>query len=211
MYLHKLNKESPRSSLVAEHRAVSVGSLIPFVAMGALFLVVDLLALLLAVPFSDAGLYAFSDSENLLNIVYFLVMMLVATGVILALARFRRGKFVKWVLKIYNDWRKRITEYFNTSLTLKYAIGLRKELNILPIKYGSIIVVTAILSNLFFYVLFKNSMQKEIGLLGWIIRGILLFVGLAGLFCEVSLKNLKNSSLFLKWINPDKQSGWEKK
>ena len=67
-------------------------------AMGGLFLVVDLLALLLVAPFSDAGLFAFSDSGNPLDIVYFVVMMLVATTVILALARFRGGKFVRWVL-----------------------------------------------------------------------------------------------------------------
>jgi presenilin-like A22 family membrane protease len=66
--------------------------------MGGLFLVVDLLALLLVTPFSDAGLFAFSDSGNPLDIVYFVAMMLVATGVILALAKFRGGKFVRWVL-----------------------------------------------------------------------------------------------------------------
>jgi presenilin-like A22 family membrane protease len=66
--------------------------------MGSLFLIIDLLALLLVTPFSDAGLFAFSDSGNPLDIVYFVAMMLVATGVILVLARFRGGKLVRWVL-----------------------------------------------------------------------------------------------------------------
>ena len=66
--------------------------------MGSLFLIIDLLALLLVTPFSDAGLFAFSDSGNPLDIVYFVAMMLGATGVILILARFRGGKLVRWVL-----------------------------------------------------------------------------------------------------------------
>jgi len=67
-------------------------------AMGSLFLIIDLLALLLVTPFSNAGLFAFSDSGNPLDIVYFVVMMLGATGMILVLAKFRGGKLVRWVL-----------------------------------------------------------------------------------------------------------------
>ena len=66
--------------------------------MGSLFLIIDILALLLVTPFSNAGLFAFSDSGNPLDIVYFVAMMLGATGVILVLAKFRGGKLVRWVL-----------------------------------------------------------------------------------------------------------------
>ncbi len=83
---------------MAAHKQTSLTNLVPFIAMGGLFLVIDLLALLLVNPFSDAGLFAFSDSGNPLDIVYFVVMMLIATGMILALARFRGGKLVRWVL-----------------------------------------------------------------------------------------------------------------
>ena len=73
-------------------------SVVPFIVMGSLFVVVDLLALLLVGPFSDAGIVAFEDSGNPLNIAYFLLMMLLSTGVILALGRFRGGRFVRWIL-----------------------------------------------------------------------------------------------------------------
>jgi presenilin-like A22 family membrane protease len=66
--------------------------------MCGLFLVVNLLALLLATPFGDAGLFTFTDSENPLNIVYFIAIILITTAGILTLARFRGGKYVKWVL-----------------------------------------------------------------------------------------------------------------
>ena len=121
------------------------------------------------------------------------------------------SKSVKWLLKINNDWRKRIIECSKTSLTIKHATGFKSELYLLPVKTGGIIIVTAILTNVFLYALLKSSMQKEIGLLSWIIKGMLLLVGLAGLFCETGLKNLIGTSLFLKWINHNKQSGLEEK
>ena len=73
-------------------------SVMPFIVMGSLFVVVDLLALLLVEPFNSAGIFTFEDSGDPLNIVYFFLMMLLATGVILALGRFRGGRFVKWIL-----------------------------------------------------------------------------------------------------------------
>ena len=121
------------------------------------------------------------------------------------------SRFVKCLLKLCNGWRKRIMEYLKTSFIAKFTVAFKNEFCIFPVKTGSIIVVTAILSNIFFYALFRNAIRNEIGLLGWIIKGMLLFVGLAGLFCEVDLKNLISTSLFLKWINHNRQSELEEK
>ena len=71
----------------------------PFLAMGALFIVIDLFALLLVGPFSDVGLFAFEDAGDPVDVVYFAAMMLFSTGIILLLRKFRRGAFVKWVLR----------------------------------------------------------------------------------------------------------------
>jgi presenilin-like A22 family membrane protease len=84
---------------VAE-RGSTLRGLAPFIAMGTLFIVVDVLSLLLVGPFSAAGLYAFGESGDPINIVYFAAMMIVTSGVILFLRRFRRGIFVKWVLRV---------------------------------------------------------------------------------------------------------------
>jgi presenilin-like A22 family membrane protease len=71
----------------------------PFLAMGALFLVIDFFALLLVRPFSDVGLFAFENSGDPVDVVYFAAMMLVTTGIILLLRKFKNGVFVKWVLR----------------------------------------------------------------------------------------------------------------
>lgn len=121
------------------------------------------------------------------------------------------SRFVQWLLKIYNDWRKRIHAYLKTSLKAKYAIWFKNKLHSLSVKIGSIIILTATLLNIIFYGLFKNPTSNGIVLLDWIIKGMLLFLGLAGLFCKVSLQNLTSTSLFLKWINHYKQSDSEEK
>jgi len=79
-------------------RGSSLRGLVPFLAMGSLFVVVDVLALLLVGPFSGAGLYAFEDAGDPVDVVYFVAMMVVTTGGILALRRFRGGTLVKWVM-----------------------------------------------------------------------------------------------------------------
>jgi hypothetical protein len=49
----------------------------------------------------------------------------------------------------------------------------------------------------------------EDGFLPLIIKGVLLFTGVIGLFCQASLKDVINTSFFMKWIRLDKQSNWE--
>lgn len=121
------------------------------------------------------------------------------------------SRFVRWLLGRCGDWRKRIAAYSKKSFTAHCAAGLGNMAYALPVKAASIIVVTAISSNIVFYALLKNVIHIEIGLLGWIMRGMLLFVGLAGLFCEADLANLKSTSLFLHCINSYAQSHSEEK
>lgn len=109
--------------------------------------------------------------------------------------------FAQWLLKICAGGKKRIMSYLKTSFTANCAAGLKNELYVLPVKTISLIVVTAILSDAAFYALLKNVIQREIGLLGWIIRGMLLSAGLAGLLGKADLENLASASLFFKWIN----------
>lgn len=97
-FLRKFNKGGIGLGVVAEQGSPLRG-LRPFLAMGALFVVVDVLALLLVGPLSDAGLFAFEEAGDPVDVVYFVAMILVTTGVILALRRFKRGVFVKWVLR----------------------------------------------------------------------------------------------------------------
>ena len=67
--------------------------------MGALFIVVDIAALLLVGPFIDVGLFAFGDTGDPVNVAYFVLMMISTTGFVLAIRRFSGGALVKWILR----------------------------------------------------------------------------------------------------------------
>jgi presenilin-like A22 family membrane protease len=72
--------------------------LIPIVVMGSLFVLIDLLALLVAGPFKEAGAVAFVDPEEPLNLVYFFVILVVFTAVILLIARYGSKRMVQAII-----------------------------------------------------------------------------------------------------------------
>ena len=81
----------------------TASDLLPVCVMAGLFVLVDLLAFSVAGPFYDAGGGAFPDPGNPLNIVFFIVTMLVVTGVILLVIKF---------------WKKEVLKYFFLGSTI---------------------------------------------------------------------------------------------
>ena len=81
----------------------TASDLLPVCVMAGLFVLVDLLAFSVAGPFYDAGGGAFPDPGNPLNIVFFIVTMLVVTGVILLIIKF---------------WKKEVLKYFFLGSTI---------------------------------------------------------------------------------------------
>jgi len=112
------------------------------------------------------------------------------------------SKLAKCLLNSYNTWKLKIMDYVRTNATIGLVVAVRRVIYFSPVKTISIAAVVVILINFIFSVL----LNKDIVLMSWIIQGMLLFMGLAGLFCEADLKNLTGTSLFLKWINHSKQS-----
>ena len=43
-------------------------------------------------------------------------------------------------------------------------------------------------------------MRKEIGVWGWSMRGVLLFVGFGGMFCKAEWDELKKTSCFMRYL-----------
>lgn len=116
------------------------------------------------------------------------------------------SRLVKSLRYLCDHWKDRIDGYLKTSSLINYTIELKNGIITLPVKSVSIVIVVAILTDITFSILFKNSIHNETGLLGWIIKVALLLLGFAGLFCEVSLENPKKSSLFIGWIEHNSQS-----
>jgi len=106
------------------------------------------------------------------------------------------SKFAIWLLRVYKNSKNWIVGYLRTSIFVNSAGELKESLFFLPVKIVSTILITAILINIFLFLLF----DKEIELLGWILRGSLFFIGLGGLFCNANLHDIKITSLVLRYI-----------
>jgi presenilin-like A22 family membrane protease len=94
---------------------------LPILLMGGLFVIVDLLAFLVAGPFEAAGAVAFENPSDPLNLAYFFFILLVFTAVILLIIKFRRKQALRIIflgattlliiyvlypiLSIFADWR----------------------------------------------------------------------------------------------------------
>lgn len=106
--------------------------------------------------------------------------------------------FFKWLLNYSKKWRKRIQKYLEESIIRKHIKKLKKELSSAPLKASGIILVTAVLTNIFFSLLLK----KEIGLSGWVVRYLFLVIGILGLIKNSALwEGIKKTSFILKFMN----------
>lgn len=71
--------------------------------------------------------------------------------------------------------------------------SLRYDFFSRSLKFGSITIITTVTVN----VILSIILQKQISLWGWVMRGLLLFIGINGLFCNVDWSTLKRNSIFL--------------
>ncbi len=100
--------------------------------------------------------------------------------------------------KIFLNWLnylKNVTIRLSvTSNCVTSTKTLRQALFLSPVKIGGIIVITMIMTNLVLSVI----LHRHIALWGWLIRGLLLSIGISGLFCNADWLTLRNSSLILR-------------
>jgi presenilin-like A22 family membrane protease len=82
--------------------------ILPVLLMGCLFVAVDLLAFLVAGPFEAAGAVAFTNPNDPMDLVYFFLILMVFTGVILLISKFKKKEVIRiivlgatWTLGVY--------------------------------------------------------------------------------------------------------------
>lgn len=71
--------------------------LLPILFMGCLFVFIDLLAFLVAGPFEAVGAVAFENPSDPLNLLYFFVILLVFTAIILLIIKFRKKQALRLI------------------------------------------------------------------------------------------------------------------
>jgi predicted membrane channel-forming protein YqfA (hemolysin III family) len=106
---------------------------------------------------------------------------------------------VQCLIIFYQKLKEQLSCYLKTSKTYNSVKKLSEEFSSSFIRVVSIIVIAATFINLLFSILVK----KEISFLSWIIWGLFLFIGLAGLFCKVGWKDIRKTSLAMKYIKKE--------
>jgi presenilin-like A22 family membrane protease len=70
----------------------------PIVLMGSLFVIIHFLALLLVWPFDTAGMQAFEQTDDPINLVYIFVILITITAVILLIAKFWKKQLIQFII-----------------------------------------------------------------------------------------------------------------
>jgi hypothetical protein len=109
---------------------------------------------------------------------------------------FETSRAAQKILKIYNRFIERASNYSRESVFVKSGIDIGNSFEQKPLKAGGIILVTAIPINLL--LIFITG--SDISYLGIGMRIVLFLLGLAGLNSDVDLAALKEGSIFIKKI-----------
>ncbi len=112
------------------------------------------------------------------------------------IAIFDGSKVIRWSMNLFNKCKYKIITYLKTNIISDSIEELNKDFICFPVRNTSIIMIGAILTNIFFSIL----LNKEIGLWFLVMRGLFLFIGIAGLTCKAGLQDLINTSFVLKKI-----------
>jgi len=72
--------------------------LFPVILMGGLFVLIHGLALLVTGPFEDAGMQAFEDSGDPMNLVFFFIIIIAMTLVILLIAKYWKKQLIQFII-----------------------------------------------------------------------------------------------------------------
>jgi presenilin-like A22 family membrane protease len=72
--------------------------LLPITLMGGFFVIIHFFALLLVWPFESAGMQAFEQTDDPLNLVFIFIILLVLTAVILLIAKFWKKQLIQIII-----------------------------------------------------------------------------------------------------------------
>jgi len=102
--------------------------------------------------------------------------------------------FASFSINLFTKTKRCSDNYLATS---EISSWIREQCRILqicaPLKNISIVIILTILVNIFFLILFN----VKIGLSGWVIRSVFLFLGVSGLLCNADWQDIRKTSLFL--------------
>ncbi len=101
------------------------------------------------------------------------------------------SRIAQMIVYVYSEW---CNNYSKRSAIMIAFREIRKELYLAPAKIAGIIIVIAIVTNVFLAVILKI----EISAFGWFMSGFVFLGGLIGIFCNSDWQTLANNSKILR-------------
>jgi len=98
------------------------------------------------------------------------------------------------IISLYSNLKGKAASYSKRSSIIIALEGFKNEFYRIPLKLIGILIVSVIVVNLFLLIIFRI----EISFFGWLARGLIFFVGICGLFSNISLQALSGNSKFLR-------------
>jgi presenilin-like A22 family membrane protease len=83
---------------MTKDKKIDFSDIIPVVLMGFLFIVIQGLALLIAGPFEAAGIKAFENPDDPMNLIYIFIILLAVTAVILLISKFWKKQLIQVII-----------------------------------------------------------------------------------------------------------------
>lgn len=101
------------------------------------------------------------------------------------------SKVAQRIVSVYTEWSN---NHVKTSAIMSIFRKIKKELYFLPGKIVGIVIVIAIVTNVFLAILLKIEFSP----FGWLIRGLIFFAGIIGIFCNADWQTISSDSKILR-------------
>lgn len=101
---------------------------------------------------------------------------------------------LKSIFYFYNAFNLQLINYSKKSLGFECLKGLKMELCLFPLRTLSIFMIIVICVNL----ILSLVLQRHVGVWGYLVRGLLLLVGIPGIYCKAKWPVVRKNSIFLK-------------
>lgn len=109
---------------------------------------------------------------------------------------FKSSNVLRFLINFFTELKSKIVRSFSSSLTgvlLKFTL---LQLNSFFFKIICLFFVIVIMSNIVEYGFFRR--QIDIGVWGWLMRGLFLFISVSGIFSKTNWLEIKPNSIFFK-------------
>lgn len=110
---------------------------------------------------------------------------------------YQNSLIVRHLTAFYKKSADRVINYLRNGPMAAFLKDTKIQLRLFPVRTTSTVLVAAVAVNM----LLLSVLGRQINLYGWLMRGLLLSVGIAGLSCKADWPTVKANSIILRFFH----------